>query len=476
MLLSVLLKFYITKKYPENMDKTTMGSIFRAYDIRGVYGVNLTEEIVSDIGAAFSTFIGYGKKICLSRDTRNSGASLLESFASGLKESGCNVVKVGIVPIPVLGFLTWHRNFDAGIYMSASHNPPEYNGVRIRGANGAGFLDEEKKVKDIFMKKKFRRISSEQKEKISETNYDAELLLEEYFDFITKKISLERELSLIVDPGNGSSYQMLPLYEELGCKVHGINTNPDGNFPGRGPNPNEKTLKHTSEFLKSVGGDFGVAFDADADRGIILDDTGMFVPPEKIAVLIAKHSGKSGKVVASTDSSILLEKELAGSGIKVIREKVGDVFMAKAVEKHNAIIGVERSGHFFIPEFHASDDPFVMSAKLAEILSKTNKSLSDIVKQIPEYPYSSESLNCPDEVKFDVMEILKDTFLELKNAYNVDLMDGIRISTDEWMVLIRASNTEPIIRMYVETSVDNLEELKNNYREILQKTIKHHSK
>ena len=444
--------------------------IFRAYDIRGIYGKDLTEEIVHDIGRAFSTFIGYGKKICLGRDTRNSGATLLESFLAGLTEAGCCAVKAGIIPIPVLGFLTWHRNYDMGVYISASHNPPEYNGIRFRGKDGAGYMDGEGEIKRIFMEKKFRKISFKEKRKLYVADYDNNLLLEEYFSFIVERVNLQKEMSIVVDPGNGSACKMLPLYEKIGCRAYGINTYPDGDFPGRGPNPNEKSLSQTASFLKKIEADFAVAFDADADRGIILDDKGRLVPPEKIAVIIARHAGVKGKIVASMDCSILLEKELSKEGIEVVREKVGDVFISKAVKRHNAIIGVERSGHFFIPSFHFSDDPFAMSSKLAEILSQSKEKLSSLVDNIPEYTYYSEYFECPENIKFDVMEKLKEEMSKLE--YEINLKDGVRISTDDWMVLIRASNTEPLIRMYIETSIDNLDELKEAYKKKITDAIK----
>jgi phosphomannomutase len=320
------------------------------------------------------------------------------------------------------------------------------------------------------MSKKFREVSDKEKNRLYVANYDNKLLLEEYFEFVVKRINLEKDVSVVVDPGNGSAYEMLPLYEKIGCEVHGINVYPNGEFPGRGPDPNKKSLRYTSELLKNVKADFAVAFDADADRGIILDNKGRFVPPEKIAVIIARSMNAKGKIVASTDCSILLEKELLDSGIKVVREKVGDVFISRAVKKYNAIIGVERSGHFFIPSFHASDDPFVMSAKLAEILSSTNDNLSELVDQILDYSYYSEYFRCCDDVKFDVMKKIKDKLLE--KGHRLDLRDGIRIATDEWMVLIRASHTEPLIRMYIETSRDNLEELKKIYKKEMVKTIR----
>lgn len=438
--------------------------IFRAYDIRGIFGKDLTLDIAYDIGRAFGTKLGEGKKVCVSRDTRISGKALMEAFILGLIYSGCNSVKTGIIPIPVLGYYTWKKGFDAGVYISASHNPFEYNGIRFRGKDGAGLLYEKMGVKEAFMKKEFK----EGKKEGYSIELNAEYILDDYFGYVKEKVNLNKKIKVVLDPGNGSAYRMLPLYENIGCEIYGINTIPNGKFPGRGPEPNKESLVATAEMVRNMKADFGVAFDADADRGIIMDNKGRIITPEKIAVVLAKNLFNEGKIVASVDCSILLEKEL--EDFKIVRERVGDIFISQAVKKHDAIIGVERSGHFFIPAIQYSDDPFAMSVKLAEVLSKSNKSLSELADEIKEYPYYSESIKCPDEIKFDVMEKIKEEFL--KEKWEIDLKDGIRVFTDDWAVLIRASQTEPKIRLYIETTVNNLKELEEEFKKRINKIMK----
>ena len=446
-------------------------TIFRAYDIRGIFGKDLTLDLAYKIGRAFATKMGFGRKICMSKDTRVSSSALMESFALGLLDSGCVSLKFDTIPVPVLGYCIWSQNFDAGIYISASHNPPEYNGIRFRDGDGSGMYYRDLNLEEVIEHNQFRELDEQEKREVYTVNGDIEPVIQEYCEFVSHRIQLENAVKIVLDPGNGSAYRMMPLYQNIGCDVFGINMVPDGRFPNRMPEPKKETLGKTLKFVRNSGADFGVAFDADSDRGIIIDERGDIVSPEKIAVILAKEISEKGTVVASMDCSFLLERELENLGYRIVRERVGDVFISKAVQRNRAIIGVERSGHFFIPEFHASDDPFVMSSVLAEVLSKERRSLSQIAGEIQDYPYRSEAIFCPDDVKFEVMERIKDRILR-NEEWNVELKDGIRIFTEDWAVLIRASHTEPKIRLYAETAVENLSELFKGFREIVVENIR----
>lgn len=448
-----------------------MTDIFRAYDIRGVFGEDLTEDIAEDIGKAFGTHLGTGKKVCIGRDPRHSGDAIENAFVSGLVNVGCNATLVGMLPIPVLSFLVWKKGYDAGIYISASHNPPEYNGVRFRSANGHGYLYSDTDIKAIFEEKRFRRNGAGYVEK-----YSRALAMDEYLGYIRGNIDIDRKVKIVLDPGNGSACVTQDLYREIGCEVLSINTEINGNFPGRGPEPSEETLEEASELVVEANADFGIGFDADADRGIIIDNLGRIVPAEKVAIIIAREMKNvqkgERKVVAGFDCSISIEKECAKSGIDVTRSKVGDVFVANEVKKHHAILGVERSGHFFLPMFQYSDDPFIMSLKLAEILASTDEKLSEIIDQIPDYPYYSRSFECKDDMKPTVMKRMEK---ELRDEFTLDLTDGIKILTDDWMILIRPSNTQPLIRLYIETAAGNLDELIYRFEPMLVETINDHA-
>gem|GEM_PF-106819 len=480
-----------------------VGTIFKAYDIRGVYGEELTREGAYEISLAFGRMQKGRTRACIGRDSRGSGPELSDAVSNGLLDSGCDVTRVGLVPIPVLGFFAWKHGYDYGIYASASHNPPDYNGIRFRGSDGAGFVYPRRELREAYLEgvpahtgkeeeagggsnvttlrlsaqthlfahstRTTARVLSRANRRGRNDAYEVPALLSEYWDYVCGKVKLGRKLKLVLDPGNGAAGCMMPMYEKMGCEIYPLNTFPDGTFPGRGPTPSDKNLGAVADYVKRVGADFSVSFDPDADRGIVMDDLGRFVSPEKIAILIAKDAGR-GRVVAALDCSMAMEKTLAPLGIEVIRDRIGDLYISVSVKEHDATIGVERSGHFFLPEFQSSDDPFAMSAKLAEIVSNSDKPLSAMIDEIPDYPYHYESLRCPDAVKFDVIEKLAKRVVAEEG--DVDTRDGMKVTTDRGTVLIRASNTEPIIRIYVEGVDDaSLKFLIKKYEEMLKEAI-----
>lgn len=448
-----------------------MDSIFRAYDVRGIFNKELTPEIALKLGLSFGTFIGRNKSILLSKDTRFSGEVIENAFLAGIINTGCNVLKVDTVPLPVFCFAILDKKLDYGVFISASHNPLEYNGIRFRSSDGSGFLYYD--IKKIFESNEFTRVDTDELGNIF--ILDENLIYSDYINFLKIKIKIRKNISVLVDPGNGSAYKSIRIFNEFGCKVLGINTYPHGSFPGRGPHPSNEALKNTCKSVIQNNQDLGVAFDADSDRGIIIDNLGRIVPSEKIALILLKeYKNTNIKIIASMDCSTILEKELKNSSIEVIREKVGDVFISEAVKNQNATIGFERSGHFFIHEFHNFDDPFVMSLKLIEVLSGSNKKLSELADEIKDIPYCSSSIPCPDEYKFKVLDKLE---LYCRNkSYQINNLDGVRIQCDDWVVLIRASNTQPLIRIYIESPRNHLKYLWKKFELLLKKNINYFEK
>ena len=257
------------------------------------------------------------------------------------------------------------------------------------------------------------------------------------------------------------------FYRNLGLDCRVINGEMDGLFSGRGPAPNEKSLQPACQEVLKTHADFGVGFDPDADRGIVIDDLGRVLPPEKVAIIIARRRYKPGDVVISGfDCSMMLERELEKDKIIVKREKVGDVFVANRVKNDGAVLGVERSGHFFLPEFQYSDDPFVMSLAIAEIISDGEK-LSQLADEIQEYPYRQKNIQL-NENPSGVMLRLKDDLAKMEP----DTTDGLKITTDSYSVLIRPSNTEPILRLYIETAGDDMAKLDERYEKIIRQAMK----
>jgi phosphomannomutase/phosphoglucomutase len=435
-------------------------TVFRAYDVRGVYKKELTVEIAEKIGAAFGSYLE-GGNITLGRDTRDSGPSIENAFLAGVLGTGCNVASYGILPIPILSFATWAGKYDAAAYISASHNPPEYNGIRFRTSEGYGLLYHETDMMRIYHEGSFRT------EKGQISMHTSDEAVESYAKYVAEKLDLKRSLKVVLDMGNGSACIMDTLYKKLGFNPIVMNGKMDGMFSGRGPNPTKESLQDSAKLVLEEKADYGVGFDPDADRGIIIDDLGRIIPPEKIAIILAKERYNPGdSVVSGFDCSMILEKELEPAGIKVIRERVGDVYVANRVKQTGAVLGVERSGHFFVPEIQYSDDPFAMSLLLGEIISDGQK-LSELADEIPDYPYLQKSINC----EIDPRVVMKRLEEELTH-FKPDTTDGLKIITNTYSALIRPSNTEPLVRFYIETSGDDLEDLAEWYEQMIRNAMK----
>ncbi len=435
-------------------------TVFRAYDVRGVYGTDLTEELVKRVGESFGSF-AEGSPVSLGRDTRTSGPTLEKAFLEGVLSTGCRVNSFGIIPIAIISFITWKEGLRAAAYISASHNPPEYNGVRFRTPDGYGLLYQESSIMKYYREGDFLAGQG------VKTNRDPAEAIERYRGFVEERLNIERPLKVVLDMGNGSACTMSSFYQKLGFDPLILNGTADGLFSGRGPAPNEESLRPACQQLLKSGADFGVGFDPDADRGIVIDDRGTVLPPEKVAIIIARARYSPGdKVISGFDCSMILERELEKDGIKVLREKVGDVFVANRVKNSKAVLGVDRSGHFFLPEFQYSDDPFAMSLALAEIISSGEK-LSDLAGMIPDYPYKQLSIHLKEDPA-TVMLRLTDSLA----SFEPDTTDGLKITTDTYSVLIRPSNTEPIIRLYIETTREDIKELEEQYKKVIRQAMK----
>lgn len=427
--------------------------IFRAYDVRGVYGEDLTPDVALRIGRAFGTHLGGKGAVCLGRDGRTSSPVIARSFSAGLSSTGVEVHDIGMVPIPVSNFATMRGGFAGGAYITASHNPPRYNGVRFRHPDGSGYTEENGRVKEMFLSGQFGACAWDAAPPIEEPGSGP--ALREYTRFLTDRIAPARKLKVVIDAGNGvGGISALPVFRRLGFEVHAINSKVDGRFPNRSPHPTDESVGGLKRAVKRWGADFGVAYDGDADRVLFVDDGGRAVQTEKIGVLLARQllkerpAGFEPVVLANVPCSMLLEDEIGKAGGTVKRVRVGDVFVCQALKATKAVLGVEISAHLFLPTFYIFDDPLLASLKAAEILSKGGEPLSRFADSIPSYPMVEKEIPCPDAVKFQVVERVTERFRSA--GARIDLTDGVKVVRDDSWALVRPSNTQPIIRLFAE--------------------------
>jgi len=423
--------------------------IFRAYDVRGIFNQELTAGMAAKIGMAFGSYLGGEGRVLIARDGRTSSEIMEDAFISGLASTGCECTTAGLIPIPTANFHIWHGDYTAGAYITASHNPPEYNGVRFRHSDGTGYTKENEAVRDTYLDKEFHLAPWNGLGKIERLN--PEEAVDAYLDVILKRFSIKRGLKIILDLGNGVSALSVPkAFERMGARVVTINEVIDGTFPGRPSEPSAKTLGELKKTVKREKADFGAGYDGDGDRVIFVDDRGRVVQTEKIGVIIARDilcKGK-GKIIANVSCSMAVEKEIAKLGGEVLRVRVGDVFISEAIKKHKALFAMETSAHYFLPEFYPFDDPLLISLKLGEILSSSDMKLSEIVDEIPSYPMRTANFPCRDEIKFKVMDRIVANWR--RKGYRLDMTDGAKVLFEDGWALLRPSNTTPLIRASVE--------------------------
>ncbi|NLX49522.1 MAG: phosphoglucomutase [Methanospirillum sp.] len=430
-------------------------TIFKAYDVRGVYGTELDEATVTRIGRAYGTALA-GGSAAVGRDPRTSGPALEGAFLDGILSTGSRVEEYGVLPIPVISFVAWQDRLAGAAYISASHNPPEYNGVRFRTGDGYGLLYRESPIMEHCRNGSFASGDG------TLVRHAPDEAIGRYAEFVADRVSIPQKLRVVLDMGNGAAGGMGRVFEAAGCEPIVRFGEMDGAFPGRGPRPTEASLVSSAEAVVGEGADFGVGFDPDADRGIAIDDRGRVLPPEKIAIILAARRYRPGDlVIAGFDCSMILEERLLPLGFRVERERVGDVFIANRVKREGAVLGVERSGHFFLPEFQYSDDPFAMTLALAEVVSEGER-LSDLADAIPDLPYIEHAIHLTTGVSI-VMERLASRLAHLEP----DTTDGLKVTTDDYAVLIRPSNTEPLIRVYAETRSGDVQTLLREYEALV---------
>jgi len=441
--------------------------IFRAYDIRGVYGVDLNEDLAKAVGLAYGTMLGNRGKVVVGRDVRLSGEALASAAAEGLAEAGCDVVDIGLVSTPMSYYAVVHLDADGGIQVTASHNPPEWNGFKLikRGGEtlsaGAGMEE----LRDMVLQGRFRR--GERRGRIEKVD-----ILESYVEFIASKVKLERPLRIAVDYSNGATAIPFPkIAERVGLEVEALNDVPDGRFPGHLPEPREDTLKDLQEFVVKRGVDFGAGFDGDGDRVVFVDDRGRIISGDIALAIFVKHLEKRGKVIFDVSSSSALREIIVEKGCEPVEMRVGRAFLLNAVRELKAVMGGEKSDHFYFPELWGFDDACYAVLKMAEIVVKRGRRLSELVDEIPHYPsIPITTFTCPDELKARVVEQIARHYESL--GVKVSRIDGVKAYFDDGWVLVRPSNTMPQIKMTAEAKTEErLKEIVDEAKRLITENI-----
>ncbi|WP_424354875.1 phosphoglucosamine mutase [Methanobacterium sp. MBAC-LM] len=425
-----------------------MKRLFGTFGVRRLANTELTPEFASKIAASYGTLVK--GKVAVGGDTRTSTEMIKHAVISGLLSSGCDVIDLGALPTPALQFAV--RNYyDGGIMITASHNPPKYNGIKLMDSYGIGTPDDmELKIEDMFFDSAPDRVLWNEIGKVEKD----EGILDEYIQNVIDRVDAEAikqaKLKVIVDCGSGAACFTTPyLLRKLGCEVLTMNCQPDGFFPGRDPEPTEPNLKELIEVVKATGADIGVAHDGDADRTICIDENGDFVFGDKSFALVEKYMLKenNGGLIVTTVATSSAIYDIANEyNGEVTATKVGDLIVARELKDKDGLFGGEENGGLIFPDFVYGRDAALSTAKVIEIIAKTGKPLSKLIEELPVYYSEKMKIECPDELKQEVMQKIAEETRE----FEVDTTDGVKIFKDDGWVIIRPSGTEPIFRCFAE--------------------------
>ncbi|NPV70965.1 MAG: phosphomannomutase/phosphoglucomutase [Firmicutes bacterium] len=433
--------------------------IFREYDVRGLVGKDLSRETVDLIGRAYGTYIRRRglTDVVVGRDNRLSSRAYRDTIVEALLETGCNVMDIGLVVTPIFYFTRARYGIEGGVMITGSHNPPEFNGFKL-GKGVATMYGEE--IQDL------RRLVESGRFEKGRGSLSMLDPVSEYIETIRNGIKLgPRKVTVVVDCGNGAGGLFGPrALEAIGCDVIPLFCEPDGNFPNHFPDPvKPENLAHLVEAVRKHGADVGVAYDGDADRLGAVDENGNHLWGDILMVLfwreiIPRHPGADALVEVKCSQALV--DEIRRLGGNPIFSKTGHSLIKAKMKEIGAIFTGEMSGHmFFADEYYGFDDAIYASARLMRIISHSDKSISEMLGDIPRYYSTPETrVDCPDDVKFRVVKEMTEHF---RSRYDVIEVDGARVLFPKGWGLVRASNTQPALVLRAEaTDPESLEDIK----------------
>ena len=440
--------------------------LFGTSGIRGLVGSEVTCELALNVAKSLAYYLGNEGTVVLGYDTRTTNEMLDQAIAAGLLESGVDVIKIGMVPTPLVGYATEKLGADAGIMLTASHNPSPYNGIKLWNSNGMAYTSsQEAEIEEIYGEKSYVSVSWD---KVGSLTVNEEIK-GQYIDDLVGMVNIKKGLKVVIDCASGAGSEISPLaFRKAGCEVTTLNSQPDGFFPGRNPEPNAENLGNLMKTVVAIGADLGIAHDGDADRMITVDENGDISPFDSLLALISKQF--EGDIVTTVDAGLCMDESVKG---EVLRTAVGDVNVAEVIIEKNAAFGGEPSGTWLHPDFCMCPDGILSGLRMAEIVSRKGK-LSELLAEIPSYPNIREKITCSKEAKIRVMEnmeeLLKDAFDDISE---VNSLDGVRLtfSDDSW-VLVRPSGTEDYIRITLESrDAQRAEEIRKTCVEIINENL-----
>jgi len=454
--------------------------LFGTNGVRGIFGREFEFDLITNLSYSLATFFKNGK-ILIGQDARLSSPIIARLVSSAINSAGLDVWDAGIIPTPCLQFATKKYRYSGGIMITASHNPPQYNGIKPIASDGVELSREaELKVEKIYLEKKFSRTDG------LGILYKEDNILNPYLDAVLSLVNSdkirERKFKVIMDLGNGVQALVAPLLlRRLGCEVVTINGDLDGAFPARGSEPTVSNLDPLCEIVRDLDADFGVAYDGDGDRSIFCDEKGIVYPGDKTGALLVRfllRSGHSGsEIVCPINTTMLVSLVANEENSRVLFTKVGSVEVSREMVARKSLIGLEENGGFMYGKMNEVRDGAMTTALVLDMLasSKTNESLSHMLGKLP------KTFQCKSKFECDTIHIANDVVeacLNYKNPLKTETIDGAKmwLDNDSW-ILVRPSGTEPILRMYAE-SIDEtrLSSMVGEYTSVIENILRQTSR
>jgi len=430
--------------------------IFRAYDIRGLYNKDISLDVFYKIGLAAGTYVKQmmkGSQIVIGSDIRQSSPLLTHAFIAGVTATGVHIKYTGTTSFGQTLFTGGELHADLIVFVTASHLPPEWNGIKFYYGDGVG-LPEDKlmAIRDLVLRDCFEVVSWDKIGQVQ--SIDAKT---GYKDFFSLHFKFKKKLKVALDCGGASMTLSAPeIFTTLGLHMVPVYCIPDPTFSQRPSDPKPKNLTTLVETVKQQRCDFGVAFDGDGDRAVIVDNTGKILSADQTGIILGKYGvkEKKGTIIVNVECSKSVKEQLEPLGFTIKQIPVGHTFLTLEAKQEHAPLGIESSGHLILPEYFLFDDALVIPLKIAEILEHIKKPLHELVSEIPMYPTKKEEIECADEIKFNVVQQLKQKLI--KEFEHVNIMDGVRVDLPDGWILIRPSNTSPIIRLTSEADNETI--------------------
>ena len=451
---------------------TARMKLFGTNGVRGVVNEFLSPDFVMKIGKSIGTTMK--GNIAVATDTRTSNIMLKNALVSGILSTGSSVVDTGVVPTPALQYHVKTGRYAGGVVITASHNPPQFNGVKAIAADGTeSSKEEENSIEDTYYSEKFSRAAWN-----GVGSYSAhESCSMDYIHAIVSKVKREaigsRKFTVVLDCSNGASCYTAPyLMELLGVRVLTINASPQGSFPGHESEPTPDNLKDLVRMVKTAGADMGIAHDGDADRAVFVDENGRYIPGELSLALTAKEmvrKKKGGIVVVPVSTPSVVEEAAREFGGRTVYTRVGSPVVARKMMETGAIIGGEENGGIINPDMQYCRDGGMTAAKMLEIVAE-HGTLSKLIDELPRFYTVKLKVEVHGKQLDTVMAEVKKNVRSAK----IDETDGLKIFLDDGWVLVRASGTEPLIRIFAESVDEKKAGMRaDEYRKLVEEIVAH---